>query len=334
MTIAPDDTTAQRQTYRRRARSPWTKLAIVASLGLAVVTALAWAARYHWALELLSHFPVQIALATLAPLLLLLAAGERKLAILPLVVLIANAWRPAACYLPVQTAPRGGKTLRVVAANVLSKNRRHEDFIRFIRTSKPDFFFVLEMNRDWLDALRELENDYPHSVVAPREDNFGIGLFSRVEIKQCEIHITPGPDVPSIIAILDLGDGELTVVGTHPLPPDRRRSHLRNLQLEDLGRMAAELPLPKVLVGDLNVTPWSPYFADLLRQTQMRDARRGFGIQPSWPNFIWPLRIPIDHTLVSHDIHVVDRWLGPNIGSDHLAVVMDFQVTAPGPTRP
>ena len=58
----------------------------------------------------------------------------------------------------------------------------------------------------------------------------------------------------------------------------------------------------------------------------MRDARRGFRIQPSWPNFIWPLRIPIDHTLVSRDVHIVDRGLGPSVGSDHLPVVMDFEI--------
>jgi endonuclease/exonuclease/phosphatase (EEP) superfamily protein YafD len=315
-----------------RGPSSLTWLAMLASAGLAVATVLPRAAPSHWAIDLLAHFPVQIAIAAFFVVMLLLLLRRPKLAIFPLLVLIANAWPAAALYFPTDGAEAEGATYRVVSANVLARNRNYAALIDFIRVADPDFFFVLEMNGDWLEAVRELEGRYPYSVVAPREDNFGIGLFSRAPITRREIHMTPEAEVPSIVATLALGEGELTVIGTHPVPPmSRERAYLRNLQLGEIGRVAAELPEPTILVGDLNVTSWSPHFAGLLKQTQLRDARRGYGIQPSWPNFPWPLRIPIDHTLVSHDIRVADRSLGPDIGSDHLPVILDFQLTGTTP---
>ena len=70
---------------------------------------------------------------------------------------------------------------------------------------------------------------------------------------------------------------------------------------------------------------WSPYFAGLVHDSGLRDARMGFGLKTSWPiplpSF---LRLPIDHCLVSKDIHVERFEIGSRTGSDHLPIIIDL----------
>jgi endonuclease/exonuclease/phosphatase (EEP) superfamily protein YafD len=56
----------------------------------------------------------------------------------------------------------------------------------------------------------------------------------------------------------------------------------------------------------------------------LRDTRAGFGIQASWPTQIPPLGIPLDHCLVSPELVVLDRRLGPAVGSDHRPVILEL----------
>jgi len=95
-------------------------------------------------------------------------------------------------------------------------------------------------------------------------------------------------------------------------------------------------------VGDLNTSPWSAHFQDLLHHTVLRDSQRGFGLQGTWPQFYSPLgndtllsrlggllglaQIPIDHVLISPEWQV-GHWkrLDP-VGSDHWPIEVDLRL--------
>ncbi|MEL6340871.1 MAG: endonuclease/exonuclease/phosphatase family protein [Myxococcota bacterium] len=125
---------------------------------------------------------------------------------------------------------------------------------------------------------------------------------------------------PDVVAELK---GGLLLIATHPIPPIGPDETLaRNAQLVELGKKAAESERPVLLVGDLNTTPFSPSFSDLLRHGGFRDSARGHGYAPTWPTFFLPLSIPIDHALHSSNVEIVDRRVGPNIGSDHYPLVV------------
>ncbi|MCI0525996.1 MAG: hypothetical protein L0Y56_00890, partial [Nitrospira sp.] len=58
----------------------------------------------------------------------------------------------------------------------------------------------------------------------------------------------------------------------------------------------------------------------------LKDSRDGFGIQASWPTFVPLFLIPLDHCLVHSSVQVLDRRLGPKIGSDHYPVMIKLAV--------
>lgn len=166
----------------------------------------------------------------------------------------------------------------------------------------------------------------------PREDNFGVALYSRYPLARSEIRQIGEAAVPSVIAEVELPDGPVTVIATHPLPPDGpENSRLRNEQLARLPGIVKQMRSPVLLLGDLNATPWSFHFKQLLRRSGLRDSSQGRGVQGTWPTYLPVLLIPIDHCLYTAGVHVVGRGTGPRVGSDHYPLVVDFVLTDPSP---
>ncbi len=56
---------------------------------------------------------------------------------------------------------------------------------------------------------------------------------------------------------------------------------------------------------------------------------QGLRIQGTWPSFIpFFLRIPLDHLLVSDNIHIIKQEVGPPVGSDHLPILTKINLGA------
>jgi endonuclease/exonuclease/phosphatase (EEP) superfamily protein YafD len=212
-------------------------------------------------------------------------------------------------------------------ANVNTKTGNATDVAAAIRRFNPDIVVLEEVNAKWLSDLKPVLDGYAHSEQEPREDNFGIGLWSRFPFtRSCVAHIGTA-EVPSIVVELDTTKGKCTVVATHPLPPGGKEySEFRNAQLAELPRWVRQASSPVVLLGDLNVTPWNHYFKRLLNESGLKDSSQGRGVQPTWPAFSPLMLIPIDHCLYSHGIVIVARQTGPQVGSDHFPVIIDFVI--------
>jgi endonuclease/exonuclease/phosphatase (EEP) superfamily protein YafD len=204
-------------------------------------------------------------------------------------------------------------------------NRDFQPTLELIRRESPDVIFLMEFTPAWAEAMQVLGKEYPHSEELPSHGTDGVALYSRYPIADLEVKRVPGIGLPTFIAGIVMPRGRMTLVATHPASPGSpEHFDARNIQLAEVANWAAARSGPVVLVGDLNTTGWSPYFADLLEVSGLRDSRLGYGVEATWPWFPLPLRIPIDHCLVSPQVRIENRRVGPAVGSDHRPLLMDF----------
>ena len=296
---------------------------------------------FAWLLELATHFRLQYAVALLLaavswPLIPPLAGpaprglGSRlgfPLACLVLAAINLAVLRPYLGFrlTPASTEAPGESRIRLVALNVHTGNARHDLVEAFLRASEADVILLTEVDDRWLTQLAGLTNRWPHQLREPRDDNFGIALLSRWPWTQARVITLGEAELPSVEARIVRGDRRLWVIGTHPLPPGTSaQATLRDGQLQAIARRVAELAGPRVLAGDLNATPWSPAFRGLEQRSGLRDTLRGRGYQASWPAGFPLFGIPLDHALISPDLRVLDRRLGPRVGSDHRPLILEL----------
>lgn len=311
---------------------------VVLSLVIVGITLIALVSDRGWIqiLELLSHFRLQYFLLSLV-LLLLLLLTRRKTAILIALFCVALLSTPILpWYNPLSRSTATGE-LRVLTANINTQNRSYEKVLTMVREENPDVAVFLEVDDTWMAQLQNLKDILPYEFGQANPYNLGIAVYSRLPLENAVIDFFGTSKNPSILTSLTVEGKTVSLVATHPLPPVRRSFfHSRNLQLDQIGQYVQQLETPVVVLGDLNITMWSPYYKRFARNTGLQNARRGFGVLPTWPmpgtyavlpNLLHRLlQIPIDHCLVSSDIKVAAIHTGQDVDSDHLPLIADLVI--------
>lgn len=228
---------------------------------------------------------------------------------------------PALGWIGARPPAGDGPALRVLVANVLTSNDRHQALLDLVARERPDAVAVLEIDEEWLAALRGLDRDYPHRVVETRDDNFGIALWSRVPLVGAAVR-TLGPFALPVIDARLAGDVPARLLVAHPPPPiTGEYAAARDAMLGGLATLAAADPRT-LLVGDLNCAPWTARLRALRRDGNLADSRAGFGSHATWPPGLGPLGIPIDHALHGPGLTTVERHVLDAIGSDHRPILV------------
>ena len=286
-----------------------------------------FAGQFSWILDLCSHFRVQYLIILTIFSVFFLARRQPRPAVIFLVFAGINFAAIVPLYFGTVNRPlQGASAMRVLLLNVHTGNGDEAKVRQLIIDKDPDLIVLEEISARWLAGLSWLNDSHSFTVSQPREDNFGIALFSRLPLHDSKVVSIGSADVPSIITTVVRGNTRLQVIATHPLPPiGREYSHWRDDQLNLLPEYV-NASMPVILLGDLNATPWSYHFARLLQRSGLKDSSRGYGIQPTWPNNNPLLRIPIDHLLHTSDIAILNRFIGEDVASDHFPVIVDLSI--------
>ncbi len=244
-------------------------------------------------------------------------------------------------YLPPRMlSKRSSADLRILIANINTQNQSYERVLNLVRKEQPDLALFMEVDEVWAEQFNAFKDILPYVFGRAAPYNLGNLVYSRYPLIDPQVDSFGTEKNASIVAKVAIANHTLSFIGTHPLPPLKPNFfHARNRQMELAGQAAKTFAEPKLLMGDLNMTMWSPYYRNLIRQTGLRNARHGFGILPSWPtpttykqfplfNFAtqW-MPIPIDHCLVSSSLQVTDIHLGGATGSDHRPAIVDLKFT-------
>jgi len=293
---------------------------------IALVSLAAFFGRYWWLFDLAANFRAHMA-AVLVTAALMLALGRwyRTALVVGLVAALNTA-----AVLPLFIGPTARPEttdLRVMSFNLLSDNTNYDEVIGFIAAEDPDVVVLHEASRPWEEALEAANLDY--EITRGRTDDliFGSLVLARPgsEVRSFGFQIS---DPRAIEVVLPSG---VAVLGIHPLAPfPDDQTERRRFQFEFASLWAAAHEGPRVIVGDFNASPWSDSFRRLRTDTGLHNSQSGYGLELSYPAQASPLlQVSIDHLLHSDDLAVADRRLGPALGSDHLALVVDLSLLDP-----
>jgi endonuclease/exonuclease/phosphatase (EEP) superfamily protein YafD len=305
-----------------------TKIILVSALLLSVAGRLGRLSKYA---ELASHFKVQYLIGSAVCLLACLFYREPGWAVAATIGVAINLAEVAPWYglRKRRAGDRYGRRIKLILANVNHENTAHERFIAFAQKHNPDALVIQEVTEGWRESLRALHSLYPFIEELPKGGGAGMAFYSRFPFERLTVAFPEGAARPSILAKLNIDGALVSLLSIHPRTPIRgARYKLRNGMLAAAADCLRDLPGPKICIGDLNITPWSPYYRSFVERTKLVNVRKGFGLLPSWPTFLFfkCLMIPLDHCLVSDDIRVADARTGEPMGSDHLPLIVEIEL--------
>ena len=299
-----------------------TRLAVMAGL----FPVAGWLGGSHWFLDLFNHFQVQYAVFLAVCVTLLAWMKAFRMAGLAAALLILPVIRIA----PQKAVARDGPAIRIATFNVLSSNRRHADTVNWIEEARPDVVFLPEYTPRWSDGLRVLRKNHPHVIEHFEGGNFGFALYSKLPLLSHEVVSCGELELPYLKATLAGPRGTFTFFGAHPIPPmGSRNAADRDRYLKDLADAVAAEPLPAIVAGDLNATPWSRGMAPL-QKAGLIDAAAGQFPKATWKRDLPLVAIPIDHILFRGPGTGARGFLmGPNLGSDHRPLLAEIVFSSP-----
>ncbi|MCG8442762.1 MAG: endonuclease/exonuclease/phosphatase family protein [Caulobacterales bacterium] len=117
------------------------------------------------------------------------------------------------------------------------------------------------------------------------------------------------------------------VYAVHPGRPFDQARLRRREEVVRTTAYTAQETTPALFIGDFSATPWSPIMADVKRFDHLR-VDCGHPWRATWRSKSWLGGLPIDLAYVSQGVRARCS-LGPEMGSDHFAVIVRMAGVAP-----
>ncbi len=227
------------------------------------------------------------------------------------------------------TTDTADKQMSLFIGNVFQDNRNLSDYQECILSKDPDVVMLVETDKWWADNLTSLNDKYPHKLLVPLENTYGMLLFSKFELQDAEVKYLVEKDIPSVHASIKLPSGDLIRFhGLHPTPPvpnENPRSTERDKEILMVAKAVKKCKLPVIVAGDLNDVAWS-YTTELFSKTSgLLDPRKGRGFFNTFHAKYMFLRFPLDHIFCSNDFTLIDIRRMPSCGSDHFPMYVKLQ---------
>jgi endonuclease/exonuclease/phosphatase (EEP) superfamily protein YafD len=180
-----------------------------------------------------------------------------------------------------------------------------------------------------IETIRDI---YPYGINEPRTNAFGTIVLSKFPVKDARTLQTEKFAFDNIIInfVFEMKGQDISVYTLHPPPPTSNL--LLKQRTNDLALASDFIEQDKneniIMTGDWNLSPYSPYFADVLQSTGIKYQYTSLLPFTTWPSqFQLPfLQIPIDHILSKGNLQLTDKHRGPAMGSDHYPIVASFKV--------
>lgn len=221
---------------------------------------------------------------------------------------------------------RAKNRVRLLVCNIRMENRDAVAFVDLVRRTQPDLVLVNEPDAWWTEQLRALHPKYPHRLLYPLPNTYGMGLFSRFPLLDSRVRFLVEPDVPSLWTAVRLPTGNtFDLYCLHPRPPKPgTQSYERDAELLLVGRHLRQTNRPAVVAGDMNDVGWSRTSRLFQRYSGLVDPRRGRGLYNTYSTFVPLFRYPLDHVFYSDVFGLLKLERLPSVGSDHFPMLVEL----------
>ena len=319
-------------------------LAVVGTLVL-LITLLSLLTASVWWLQVLDFFRFQAFILHALVLLGLVLLGWRQHRTARLLLLVGTgvglalqahlllpysplATRPVPDATPAQATNSDGR-LRLLEINVYMKNRKAAPLLQLVRDVQPDVLLAVETDTWWVQALRPLQSQYPYRLEMPRDNTYGLVLYSRLPLVDPQERILQQKNVPSIRTGMRLRNGRVvTFYGVHPTPPfpDNYPNSvgMEDVALRKVGHLVKQETRPALVCGDFNDVSWSHTTRMFEAAGELHNVSLGRGLFNTFDANWFPIRWPLDHLFVTKEFRVVEVKRLPSVGSDHFPLYAEL----------
>ncbi|MEG1021484.1 MAG: endonuclease/exonuclease/phosphatase family protein [Myroides sp.] len=223
---------------------------------------------------------------------------------------------------------KSSESIKIVSTNIYQFNKEYNRFLKFLENENPDIILTMESNKDWEDALQALKPNYPYFCEIGLENTYGMHLYSKIEMTDCQKHYFVADDIPSIEATFKTKDGfEFVFFGVHPPPPsptEEENAKERDGELLSVAKKVKENHKPTLVIGDFNNVAWAKSSVLFRKTSGTIDPRIGRGLISTFHAKYRLLRFPIDQMFHTTDIFVEELKAMETVGSDHLPLYCKF----------
>jgi endonuclease/exonuclease/phosphatase (EEP) superfamily protein YafD len=303
------------------------QVAVMAPWGILAASLIGFAGKYSRWFDHFSNFRVQYLLLSIVLLVYFLVKKQRVGMAVSFISLLLNARLVMGWFDSSRKNSDLKPDFRVFHANVLFKNVDYWTVTEQIREEKPDFISINEATPAFINHFRKaLMKEYPYTFFVVAKNNTQVLVGSR---RPFVVDSVASFAVKGVLKLTTIVKGKpLVFIACHAYNPLVLRDfEMRNQQLKQMAGLVKQQTNPTLVVGDLNITPWSAFYQDFIRESGLTNCRKGYGLNPTWPSRFFPMWIPIDHCLINSQLETVGFRVGKYNKSDHLPVIIDVQFT-------
>lgn len=239
-------------------------------------------------------------------------------------------------YVPLWKKPKADATdsLTLLSVNVLQSNDDYRRMIRLVQEVQPDLLLTMETNQAWEDALAAIEPLFSYAYKVPKENEYGMHFYSKLQVIDCQEQYLVSTEYPSLrVHLRDHRQREFIFWGIHPPPPSPTQeptAEPKDTELTIVAKAARKTSLPVIVSGDFNNVCWSQSSKAFAQESRLKDARLGRGLYSTFPVRPKLLRFPLDLLFHSPTVEVCQLTTLSDVGSDHLPLLARLRINTPG----
>lgn len=287
-----------------------------------------------WWLDNLSSLQLQWSLMALLLLPVNMYQGKKHLSALLLLLLLAVIYQQLAASRSNKALQPTAQTLKIAQLNIHYQNPHLDKLLLTLSAADYDLLVLQEVGDDQRQKITSLQQTYPYFISDSATKD--LALFSKwpiVDRKTHDLGYKGGHIIEAIIQT-PKDSNAVQIFALHAASPRSADLWLvRNATLKYVAQRAQASLLPsKIIIGDLNTTPWSAQFQRLQKNSRLTYTSNAIAYIPSWSyNNSNPLinllsSAYIDHCLISDTLNVISKDYQSIPGSDHQLLVTELGI--------